>query len=829
MSQHTHQSPSSSHPGQPSTPPDNDTSFSPISYPVWADVSLTRPNDQHPTITNLVNPATPPRTPAARQAASLRSPSTPATLRRAIDTALPGSPHLGYSTPPSSFPSRLGEAVELYPLTPRNRRSQAVSDSPFDDRHSIVVEELHSASDEASFEYTYDGNGVRRQKTMTNYMFTNSSPSSRDWESKETDFGPGLMEVRPIADARRSMYPSSYAIPQSTLADHPDLLPPTEDEIKQTNAAIPIPPTFRGLFFYSQPRDWLFCFLPAFACSAAAALIQPFMSKVIGEVFDVFVLFPIDASTATQAQKDALSAGVKVNTMKLVGAGSAALVLNYAKGALWTRHGEILVDRLRKAVFEGIQNKGMAWFDLGMGMREEDQEEEETVGVGGLMAKFTRCVDLEHLLNSTNTSETDDVRLGTATAFGNAIQYIITFLACLVLALQQNAILALVTLSTIPLILILQVITQSITRPLYETERRAFAEASTNVERATSAISTVKVHNAQKSEAERFERLVGKGVASLVRQAIVWATSTSLTDFLLLSTFVVGFWYGAKVVRDGKATPGTVMTVFWACLLGTTYLQMVVPQLMSMTKAKNSMASLRTVIKDDPRQPAASNPFSPATSPRTATFRDSVLKSDSRPLSIQKIRPTKCHGEFNLKNVSFAYPSRPDQPVLRDVTLFIPPGETTFIVGGSGSGKSTVAQLLLRLYIPNGGQITLDDQSIAFLDEMFCREQIAAVQQGCILFDMSVHDNVAMGLAGAGRHPATGIARRPEDVTRQEVVEACRMAMIHDFVESLPDGYETRLGTGGSALSGGQRQRLAIARARIRDPTVLILGKLLSI
>lgn len=90
---------------------------------------------------------------------------------------------------------------------------------------------------------------------------------------------------------------------------------------------------------------------------------------------------------------------------------------------------------------------------------------------------------------------------------------------------------------------------------------------------------------------------------------------------------------------------------------------------------------------------------------------------------------------------------------------------------------------------------------------------------------MSVHDNVALGLAGSVVS-GKGDVRRPRDVTREEVVQACRMAMIHDFIMSLPDGYETRLGTGGSSLSGGQRQRMAIARARIRDPTVLILGEL---
>jgi len=397
------------------------------------------------------------------------------------------------------------------------------------------------------------------------------------------------------------------------------------------------------------------------------------------------------------------------------------------------------------------------------------------------------------------------------------VQYFATFLLCFILALIKSPVLALVTISTIPLVVLTQIVTQVVCAPLYEHERRAFADSSTNIERASSAISTVKAYNGQQSEVTRFTKLISRAGDSLVRQALVWGISIGMTDFLLLGTFVVGFWYGAKVVRDGKSSAGEVMTVFWACLLAATYLQMIVPQLTIMTKGKNSMASLLTVIQDGSGRQSSGNHSSRSTSPQSANF-------PRHPLSLKGIHPIRCRGEFNLRNISFAYPSRPDQPVLRDVTLFLPPGETTFIVGGSGSGKSTIAQLLLRLYLPDGGEISLDDQSFPYLDEGFTRVQIAAVQQGCILFDLSIHDNVAMGLAGAGLEPKMGLLRRPKDVTREEVVAACKMAMIHDFIESLPEGYETKLGTGGSALSGGQKQRLAIARARVRDPAVLILG-----
>jgi ATP-binding cassette subfamily B (MDR/TAP) protein 1 len=158
--------------------------------------------------------------------------------------------------------------------------------------------------------------------------------------------------------------------------------------------------------------------------------------------------------------------------------------------------------------------------------------------------------------------------------------------------------------------------------------------------------------------------------------------------------------------------------------------------------------------------------------------------------------------------------------VLTDVSLFLPAHETTFIVGGSGSGKSTIAQLLLRMYVPQDGCVMLDDQDMGYLDEVFMRENLVGVSQGCILFDRSVHDNVAMGRL---RRHGDG-EEEENEVSREEVVDACRAALMHEFVRDLPEGYDTRLGNGGANLSGGQKQRLAIARAKLRDPSVLILG-----
>lgn len=412
---------------------------------------------------------------------------------------------------------------------------------------------------------------------------------------------------------------------------------------------------------------------------------------------------------------------------------------------------------------------------------------------------------------------------------GQSIQDISTFLACFIMALVKSWQLTLVTTSAIPLLVITQIITQIFVNPMFAAERRALAEASTNVERTTGAMPTVKAFNAQQIEVDKFEHGVEKARSNFVGQAVIWAISAAFGNFILMAMFIAGFWYGSGLVRDGDISAATVMTVFWACLLGSASLQQFVPRLVQITRGKESMAGLvalmeaPTTVKGKVRPSSAHSEMTLTNTPTSPTFRSKAWTrkprvSKTASLALRKVKPNGAKGEFNLQGVTFAYPSRPETLALDNVSLFLPAGETTFIVGGSGSGKSTVAQLMLRLYPSDHGEVTLDDQDIQYLDLGFTQEHVAAVQQGCILFDMSVHDNVAMGLAGLPN-------RKPEDATRDQVVEACKMAMMHDFINGLPQGYETKLGTKGASLSGGQKQRLAIARARLRDPTVLVLGE----
>lgn len=170
-------------------------------------------------------------------------------------------------------------------------------------------------------------------------------------------------------------------------------------------------------------------------------------------------------------------------------------------------------------------------------------------------------------------------------------------------------------------------------------------------------------------------------------------------------------------------------------------------------------------------------------------------------------------GRVTFRNVTFAYPQRPEVPVLKDVSFELKEGESVAIVGSSGSGKSTVAALLQRLYEPSEGSILVGRTDIAATDVTWLREHVSVVSQKAQLFDTTIHENIAYG---ASEFPFAQVRR------------AAKAAKVHDFVMSLPKHYNTCVGENASLISGGQAQRLQIARALVRPCNILILDECTS-
>lgn len=170
-------------------------------------------------------------------------------------------------------------------------------------------------------------------------------------------------------------------------------------------------------------------------------------------------------------------------------------------------------------------------------------------------------------------------------------------------------------------------------------------------------------------------------------------------------------------------------------------------------------------------------------------------------------------GEIIFKDVDFSYPSRPDTPILRGINLKFQAGKTVGLVGGSGSGKSTIISLIERFYDAVCGHILLDGHDIKKFHVKWLRSQMGLVNQEPILFATSIKDNILVGNEGA---------------SMEAVESAARAANAHDFIIELVNGYETQVGQLGTQLSGGQRQRIAIARALIRNPRILLLDEATS-
>lgn len=324
-------------------------------------------------------------------------------------------------------------------------------------------------------------------------------------------------------------------------------------------------------------------------------------------------------------------------------------------------------------------------------------------------------------------------------------------------------------------------------RSLSRESQDRIADVGSYVSETLGQIKTVQAYNHQVQDEHRFSATVEQAFDTARKRIAQRAWLITLVIVLVLGAVGVMLWVGGMDVIAGRISGGELAAfVFYSLIVGSAFgtLSEVIGELQRAAGAAERIAEL--LRSENIIQPPASG---------LVTL------------------PERVRGDLRLEGVRFSYPSRPDSYAVDGLDLTIKAGETLALVGPSGAGKSTVYDLLLRFYDPVQGQILIDDVPLTRLDPLDLRRHFALVSQNPALFFGTVEENIRYGNPGA---------------TSEQVREAAQIAHAHDFIEKMPDGYQTHLGDGGLGLSGGQRQRLAIARALLVDAPILLLDEATS-
>jgi ATP-binding cassette, subfamily B, bacterial len=420
--------------------------------------------------------------------------------------------------------------------------------------------------------------------------------------------------------------------------------------------------------------------------------------------------------------------------------------------------GERVSADIRTAVFDHVVNLHPAFF--------------ETNRSGDIMSRLTSDTTLLQSIIGSSVSI--------------ALRSVITFNGALIMLLITNLKLSLIILLAVPLVLMPILIFGRKVRNLSRESQDSIADVGSYAGEVIQHIKTVQSFTQEAQEKTAFSREVERAFAVAKKRVSQRAVLIAVVIMLVFSALSVMLWVGGSDVINGTMTGGDLGAfIFYAILMAT------------------GVASLSEVYGELQRAAGATERLM-----ELLHAKNDILVADNIAGKAINLAPV-----LEFKSLTFCYPSRPEQPALKDFSLRIDEGKIVALVGPSGAGKSTLFDLIQRFYDPQVGAVCFGDCNIRDLHPHDLREQIAVVQQQPTLFTGDVMYNIRYG--------------KP-DATDDQVMAAAVAAHADEFIRRLPEGYQSDLGEQGVRLSGGQRQRIAIARALLKDPRILLLDEATS-
>ncbi|HBG35214.1 MAG TPA: ABC transporter [Holosporales bacterium] len=426
---------------------------------------------------------------------------------------------------------------------------------------------------------------------------------------------------------------------------------------------------------------------------------------------------------------------------------------------LWVSElSEKIIADLRKEIFNHLLKMDIVFF--------------EQTSIGEIQSRLTTDTTLLHII------------LGTSIPI--AIRNILIIVGGLSMLLLTSLSLTIIISIVTPLVLIPILVYSKKVHHYSRLAQEKTAAVSSQLEETFSGIRTVFGFSQEERMSYLFAEDVDQAFRTSLKRIKARARLTAFVMILVFGGVAVVLWMGGQHVLQGDMTPGQLSAfLFYAAAVS------------------GASGSLSEIHGDILRAAGAVERI----------FEFLTLKSSLKIPSSPQPLPSPHRGRIEFQKVSFAYPSRPDRKILKEISFDVNRGETVALVGPSGVGKTTIFNLLMRFYDPLEGTIYLDGLPIDKLDLHILRQKIGLVSQDPFLFSTNFYENIRFGKL---------------DATHEEIEKAAKAAYADEFIENLRDGYYTHLGEKGVALSGGQRQRIAIARAILKNPSILLLDEATS-